>query len=485
MNVLIKNATLVNADTSERADLLTRDGIIERIAPNIELPDDSPELMEGSVEIINAAGHYVIPGGVDVHTHLNIDVGIAQSCDDFYSGTVSAACGGTTTIVDHMGFGPAGCSLHHQLEHYHEFARDKAVIDYSFHGTIQHIDDSILEEMESMVLEEGISSFKLYLTYGYKLDDSQVLAALERLNQLNALTCVHPENDGAIRFLKEKILSQGSNAPIYHALSRPPECEAEAVGRMINLATLAGDAPIYIVHLSNGIGLEYIRQAHQRGQAVFAETCPQYLFLDINKYNSSGSDDGPDDHPYDEGLKYIMSPPLRDNYHQNQLWQGVMDSTISTVATDHCAFTMAQKHAGRGGFQYCPNGIPGVENRVPLLFSEGVMKDRISINHFVELVSTRPAQLFGLYPRKGLIAEGADADLVIIDPKREVTLSQRLMHGRSDYCPYEGMKLQGYPVITISRGEVIVRDGHFTGTPGHGEFIHRKPLDESFRYWSK
>ncbi|PJE79640.1 D-phenylhydantoinase [invertebrate metagenome] len=474
MNVLIKNATLVNADTSERADLLTRHGKIERIAPVIEMSDKK------NTEIIDAAGQYVIPGGVDVHTHLNIDVGIARSCDDFYSGTVSAACGGTTTVVDHMGFGPAGCSLHHQLERYHDYARDKAVIDYSFHGTIQHIDDSILDEMESMVVDEGISSFKLYLTYNYKLDDSQILAALERLNQLNALTCVHPENDGAIQFLKKKLLANNQKAPIYHALSRPPECEAEAIGRMINLATLAGDAPIYIVHLSNSIGLEYIRQAHQRGQAVYAETCPQYLLLDINSYNRIGSEK----HPWDEGLKYIMSPPLRDHYHQNQLWEGINDRTISTIATDHCAFTMAQKQAGRDGFQYCPNGMPGVENRIPLIFSEGVMKDRLSINHFVELVSTRPAQLFGLYPRKGLIAEGADADLVIIDPSQELTLTQGLMHGHADYCPYEGVKLQGYPVMTLSRGQIIVRNGQFVGLPGHGQFISRKPLHESFRYWA-
>lgn len=475
MNVLIKNATLVNADSSQRADLLTSNGVIEAIAPNINLPESD------HLEVINAGGHYVIPGGVDVHTHFNIDVGIAKSCDDFYSGTLSAAFGGTTTIVDHMGFGPKGCSLHYQLERYHEFARNKAVIDYSFHGVIQHVDDSILDELESMVTEEGISSFKIYLTYDYKLDDRQVLAVLERLNELDALTCVHPENDGAIRFLSGKLLAQGLNQPIYHALSRPPECEAEAVGRMINLAVLAGDAPIYIVHLSNGIGLEYIRQAHRRGQPVFAETCPQYLLLDINCYNESGSGV----YASDNGLKYIMSPPLRDQFHLEQLWQGLGDGTISTIGTDHCAFTMSQKLAGRDGFQFCPNGIPGVENRIPLTFSEGVMKDRITINHFVDLVSTRPARLFGLYPRKGLIAEGADADLVIIDPDREVTLSQRLMHGRADYCPYEATRLQGYPVMTIARGKVIVKDGQFMGKAGDGRFIPRKTLDDSFRYWNR
>ncbi len=472
-SVLIKNATLVNADSSERADLLIEHGVIKEISPNIALADSD------SVETIDAAGHYVIPGGVDVHTHFNIDVGIAKSCDDFYSGTLSAAFGGTTTVVDHMGFGPEGCSLHHQLERYHDYAKGKAVIDYSFHGVIQHIDDSILDELESMVRDEGISSFKIYLTYSNKLDDGEVLAVLERLNELDALTCVHPENDGAIRFLKEKLLSQGLNQPIYHALSRPPECEAEAVGRMINLAVLAGDAPVYIVHLSNGIGLEYIRQAHERGQSVFAETCPQYLLLDINHYNETGSGL----YAHDNGLKYIMSPPLRDQYHQEQLWQGLADGTISTIGTDHCAFSLSQKLAGRDGFQFCPNGIPGVENRIPLLFSEGVMKDRISINHFVDLVSTQPARLFGLYPRKGVITEGADADLVIIDPEREVTLSQRLMHGRADYCPYESMKLRGYPVITIARGKVIVKDGQFRGQAGDGRFIPRKTLDESFRYW--
>ncbi|MCW7551165.1 dihydropyrimidinase [Endozoicomonas gorgoniicola] len=480
MSVLIKNATLVNADASEQADIFIQNGIIERIAPVISRAE-AEQSATTPLEVIDASGKYLIPGGVDVHTHFNIDVGIAQSCDDFYSGTVSAACGGTTTIIDHMGFGPKGCSLHHQLARYHEFARDSAVIDYSFHGTIQHIDDSILDEMESMVLDEGISSFKLYLTYGFKLDDTEVLAALSRLNQLNALTCVHPENDGAIRFLKNRMLESGLKDPIYHALSRPPECEAEAVGRMINLAVLAGDAPVYIVHLSNGIGLEYIRQAHQRGQPVFAETCPQYLQLDINRYNETCSGD----FPVDQGLKYIISPPLRDSDHLEQLWNGLQDGTISTIATDHCAFTMDQKRAGRDGFQYCPNGMPGVENRIPLMFSEGVMKGRLSINHFVDLVSTRPAQLFGLYPRKGVIAEGSDADLVIIDPDCEVTLSQSRMHSRSDYCPYEGMILQGYPVMTLSRGKVIVRNGVFKGLAGDGEFIPRETLNRCFRYWNR
>ncbi|MCL6271900.1 dihydropyrimidinase [Sansalvadorimonas sp. 2012CJ34-2] len=461
MSVLIKNATIVNAEESRQGDLLVANGLIDRIAPKIDVPAD---------RVIDASGNYLIPGGIDVHTHMNIDVGIAKSCDDFYSGTVAAAFGGTTTIVDHMGFGPAGCSLHHQLEVYKEWAADQAVIDYSFHGTIQHINDDILDEMASMV-DDGISSFKLYLTYGYKLGDSDVLKALLRLNELNALTCVHPENDSAVNFLRKRMLASGQTDPIFHALSRPAECEAEAISRMINLAALADAAPLYIVHLSNSAGLDYIRLAQQKGQPVFAETCPQYLFLDMQRYQQKG----------EEGLKYILSPPLREAWNQDKLWAGMNDGSIDTVATDHCTFTLEQKRMGLGDFTKCPNGLPGVETRLPLMFSEGVMKGRMSINRFVELVSAKPAKMFGMYPQKGVIREGADADLVLIDPAKEVTITKEKQHGNCDYTPYEGFKLQGYPVLTMLRGSILVENDQFHGEAGQGRFIRRKQLDEKFR----
>ena len=457
MKRLIKNGTVVSAEAALAADLLIQDGCISAVGQN--LADDG-------AQVIDATGCYVLPGGIDVHTHFNIDVGIARSCDDFFSGTRAAACGGTTTIIDHMGFGPAGCSLHHQLGVYHRDAADQAVIDYSFHGVIQHVDEQILEEMLAMVKDEGISSFKFYLTYGHKLNDTDALRALTRLGQIGALTTVHPENDAAIAARRTQLLAAGHRAPIDHARSRPLECEAEAIARMINLARLAGDAPLYIVHLSNGLGLDYLRLARVAGQPVWIETCPQYLLLDESNYLR------------EDGLKYILSPPLRPRSELGKLWDGLMDGSIDTVATDHCTFLYLQRQQmAKNDFSRCPNGLPGVENRMALLFSEGVMRGRISVSRYVNLTSTMPAKLFGLWPRKGNLAVGADADIAIIDPRRSCTLCHSDMHDNADYSPYEGMTCQGMLVTTLSRGKVVAHEGKFTGTAGAGHFLARKPFD--------
>ncbi|MGL4861095.1 MAG: dihydropyrimidinase [Enterobacteriaceae bacterium] len=459
MKRVIKHGTLVDAQGESRQDLLLDQGIIQQVAPHIPPPPDC--------EVIDATGMYVMPGGIDVHTHFNIDVGIARSCDDFFTGTRAAACGGTTTIIDHMGFGPKGCSLHHQLEVYHGYARDKAVIDYSFHGVIQHIDDEILYEMASMVQDEGISSFKLYLTYGFKLNDAETFRALQRLKQVGALTTVHPENDAAIAALRAQLIAEGKTEPIYHAYSRPLEAEAEAIGRTINLAKLAGNAPLYIVHLSNGLGLDYIRLAKQAGQPVWVETCPHYLFLDINDYLRP------------DGIKYILSLPLRPHSEQDKLWVGIADGTMDTIATDHCPFPLKQRvEMSDNSFVRCPNGLPGVENRMPLLFSAGVMTGRISPSRFVDLTSTRPAKLFGLWPQKGNLQPGADADIVLMDPRRQVIVKHQDLHDNCDYSPYEGFVCQGWPVMTLSRGEVVAVEGKFTGKSGHGRFIYRNPFME-------
>lgn len=457
MRRLIKGGTLVDEADSFRSDLLIEKGLISRVAASI--------VPESDMEIIDASGLYVMPGGIDVHTHFNIDVGSARSCDDFTSGTRAAACGGTTTIIDHMGFGPEGCSLHHQLEVYHGYAAEQAVIDYSFHGVIQHIDDDILEEMCSMVEDEGISSFKLYLTYQYKLEDPAVLLALRRLREVGALATVHPENDAAIRLRREEFLMQGNTAPVYHALSRPLECEAEAIARMINLAKLAGNCPLYIVHLSNGLGLDYIRLAKMAGQPVWAETCPQYLLLDEQCYQR------------EDALKYVLSPPLRAKGEQDNLWVGIGDGSVDTVATDHCNFPYWQRLVmGASDFSRCPNGLPGVENRMMLLFSAGVMSGRISPSRFVELTSTKPARLFGLWPRKGSLLTGADADLVLFDPRLSGAIRHEELHDNADYSPYEGIICHGKPVMTFSRGDLIAQNGHFIGQAGRGRFIHRQPF---------
>lgn len=459
MRVLIKNGIVVNADGQAKQDLLIENGLIGQLA------DDIDEItVEQPCEIIDASGCYVMPGGVDVHTHFNIDTGLARSCDDFFTGTRAAACGGTTTIVDHMGFGPVGCRLRHQLETYHGYAAYKAVIDYSFHGVIQHINHAILDEIPMMV-EAGISSFKLYLTYQYKLNDDEVLQALRHLHRAGALATVHPENDAAIARKRAEFLAAGNTAPRYHALSRPLECEAEAIARMINLAQLAGNAPLYIVHLSNGLGLEYLRIARSRHQPVWVETCPQYLLLDDRCYER------------EDALKYLLSPPLRNASNNDALWCGIADGQIDVLATDHCAFSMAQRlHLSGGDFSRCPNGLPGVENRLLLLFSHGVMTGRITPEHFVSLTSANPAKLFGLWPQKGRLAPGADGDVVIIDPRRTTTIRHEMLHDNADYSPWEGFVCQGSIRQTLSHGRIIFNNGSFTGIAGQGRFIRRAPF---------
>lgn len=458
MSLLIKNGTIVTASDTYNGDIYIDEGIIKEIGINLN---------KASVKVIDAKGKYVIPGGVDVHTHLNLDVGIAVSNDDFYTGTVAAACGGTTTIVDHMGFGPRGCNLKHQVDVYHSYADGNAVVDYGFHGVIQHINENILDEMERIVKEEGIPSFKVYLTYDYMLKDEEVLKVFKRLKELGGITTIHCENHGSIKLLREYYVENGFKTPKYHPLSRPAEAEGEAVNRMISLADMADDAPLYIVHLSSKIGLSYIKMAHERGESVYAETCPQYLVLDDSRYEQEDN----------EGLKYIMSPPLRKRRDIEALWKGIKDGHIKTIATDHCPFAFNKdKQLGKDDFTKCPNGAPGIEERIPLIFSEGVMKNRISINKFVEVCSTNPAKIFGLYPKKGTIQVGSDGDIVIIDSNIEKVLKVEDLHSNVDYTAYEGIKIKGYPIYTILRGEIIAKDNTFIGKKGYGEFLKRSIL---------
>ena len=456
MELLLKNANIVTDKENYISDIYIADGIIKKIEKNIEIPD---------IKTIDIEGKYLIPGGIDVHTHFNIDVGIAKSVDDFYTGTVAAACGGTTTIIDHMGFGPKGCSLHHQLEKYHEFAEKNAVIDYSFHGVIQHIDNEILNEIDSMI-SDGIPSFKGYMTYDYKLSDKDMLKLSYKLSSSGGLLTVHPENNDIIDYLKNKFAAEGKLSPKYHGESRPSRCEGEAVNRMADITSVT-DCPLYIVHLSCEEGLNHIKEAKDKGQKIFAETCPQYLVLDESCYSL----------PENEGLKYICSPPIREKHHQEKLWEGIREGYIQTVATDHCSFNFSeQKLMGKDDFRKCPNGLPGVETRVALMFSEGVSKGRIDINKFVEVVSTNPAKLFGIYPQKGCIAAGSDADLVVIDPKIRKRITKGELHENTDYTPFENIEIIGCPVMTISKGEIIVKDNKFIGQKGRGKFLKRKPF---------
>lgn len=454
-DLLIKGGLGVTEEAEEVCDILCSGEKIKRIGKDLSAP---------GAEVIDAKGMIVIPGGIDVHTHLCLDTGLAAASDDFYTGTLAAAWGGTTTIVDHPGFGPEGCSLDHQIDKYHALAAGRAVIDYSFHGVIQHFDDKVSAMMESLA-EEGITSFKIYTTYGFKLSDESIFRVLARAGELGLLMAVHSENDGAINCLRENFRARGNLSPRFHPLSRPSECEAEAVSRMILLAKMAGEAPLYIVHLSGALALDFIKRARFRGQKnLYAETCPQYLFLDESLYNLPGT----------EGLKYILCPPLRTEDDREALWQG-LHSDIDTVATDHCPFFFAtQKILGRDDFTQCPSGIPGIEERIPLMFSEGVAKKRLGLRRFTELCSTGPAKLFGLYPQKGVLKEGSDADIVIIDPGRREKLSMGKLHSNVDYTVYEGKEISGYPVCTISRGEVIIQNNTARAAPGRGRFVKRQ-----------
>jgi dihydropyrimidinase len=460
--LLVKNGLTLAGDSESICDVLCEGKKITRIGKDLVPAGENA----ADIEIIDASGKIVIPGGVDVHTHLDLFTGMTKSSDDFFTGTLAAAFGGTTTIVDHPAFGPVGCAPEYQIEKYHEKAAGKAVIDYSFHGVIQHVDESVLNALEGLV-DRGISSLKVYLTYGFKLSDADVFRVLRRAKELGLLTTVHPENDGVISLLREEFRAAGKTAPRFHPLSRPAGCEAEAIGRMILLARMAGNAPLYIVHLSNSLGLEFIAGARAGGQKnLWAETCPQYLLLDDSLYSLPGN----------EGLKYIMCPPLRTKADNNALWQG-LEKTIDTVATDHCPFFFeTQKIMGKDDFTLCPSGAPGIEERIPLLYSEGVTKKRIGLRRFAELCCAAPAKLFGMYPQKGLIAPGSDADIVIIDPDEKRVISKSILHSNVDYSAYDGFEVSGWPVCTISRGEVIVRDGKFTGTAGRGRFVKRRTL---------
>ncbi|MGQ3904756.1 dihydropyrimidinase [Mixta calida] len=457
MSILIKGGTLVDDRREIHGDLLIEEDKIAAIAADI--PSGIAD------QLIDAKGLLVMPGGIDVHTHFNLNTGIVTSCDDFYTGTRAAACGGTTTIIDHMGFGPAGCNLHHQLQKYHRDAHGRAVIDYSFHGVIQHVDDAILDELAAMVHEEGISSFKYYLTYQHHLEDGEVLRLLRRLKEVGALATVHAENHAVVTLNRQRFIAENKLAPIWHALSRPSACEAEAVARSINLAHLADDAPLYIVHLSTGLGLSYLKLAKARKQPVWVETCPQYLLLDSRCYER------------EDALNYILSPPLRPHKELDHLWTGIVDGSIDTVATDHCTFPATQRREmASDDFTRCPNGLPGVENRLTLLFSAGVMTGRINASRFVALTSANPARLFGLWPRKGSLRPGSDADLVLFDPTRRTTLRHAGMHDNVDYSPWEGVDCCGWPVMTLSRGAIVWRNGQFCGKAGHGRFVPRKPF---------
>jgi dihydropyrimidinase len=455
-DTLIRNGTVVTATDTFAADVGINDGKISAIAA--QLP------VENAGRVIDAAGRLVMPGGIDVHTHLDMPFGGTTSADDFQTGTIAAAFGGTTTLID-FAIQYKGQTLRQAFDTWMKKAHDKAVTDYAFHCIITDLGAAQLEEMGQLI-REGVTSFKLFMAYPgvFMLDDATIFRAMSQAAKHAGLICMHAENGGAIDVIVQKALAEGKRAPKYHALTRPTTAEAEATSRAIALAEMAG-APVYIVHLSCNDALEKVREARDRGLPVYAETCPQYLYLSLENFDVPGF----------EGAKYVFTPPLREKWHQEKLWQGLALDTLQVVSTDHCPFCFKeQKELGKDDFTKIPNGGPGIEHRLSLIYTGGVHAKRFSANRFVELVSTAPAKLFGLYPRKGTIAVGSDADLVIFDPDEQQIISAKTHHMRVDYSMFEGIQITGVPKTVLSRGLAVIDAGKFVGRPGAGQFVRRQ-----------
>ena len=454
-DTIIANGRVVTASDTYASDVAIKDGKINAIGQSLP--------RENAGRVIDAAGRYVFPGGIDVHTHLDMPFGGTTSADDFETGTRAAAFGGTTTLID-FAIQYKGQTLRTAYDAWMAKASGKAVCDYAFHCIITDLADAQLAEMNALV-REGVTSFKLFMAYPgvFMLDDASIFKAMRAASKNGGMICMHAENGGAIDVIVQQALAEGKKAPKYHALTRPTTAEAEAVSRAIALAEMAG-SPVYIVHLSCHDALEKVREARDRGLPVYAETCPQYLYLSLENMDAPGF----------EGAKYVFTPPLREKWNQEKLWNGLKTDHLQVVSTDHCPFCFKeQKEMGKDDFTKIPNGGPGIEHRMSLIYSGGVAGQRFSVNRFVELVSTTPAKLFGLYPRKGTIAVGSDADLVIFDPNRKHTISAKTHHMRVDYSMFEGIEVTGMPDVVLSRGKVVIEADKFLGRPGAGEFLKR------------
>ena len=460
---LIRNGTVVTAERSFAADILVDGEKIRDIAPSLPA--------ESASRVIDASGMLLLPGGIDVHTHLDMPFGGTTSSDDFETGTRAAAFGGTTTLID-FAIQAKGTRMRDALDTWWKKADGRASIDYGLHMIVTDLGECGLDDMDSMVAD-GVASFKLFMAYPGVLmvDDATIFQALSRTSRNGALICMHAENGGVIDVIVRRALAEGKTAPIHHALTRPVTAEAEAVHRAICLAEMAG-APVYIVHLSSEDALNQVREARDRGVPAFAETCPQYLLLSMEELARPGF----------EGAKYVFTPPLREKHHPPKLWDGLKRDHLQVVSTDHCPFCFEdQKSLGKDDFTKIPNGGPGIENRLQLLYHHGVNLGRLSLNRFVELVATTPAKLFGLYPRKGTLARGSDADIVMWDPQADHVISATTHHMRVDYSMFEGFTVKGNAKLVMSRGDVIVDDGQYHGRPGRGQYLKREARGGAWR----
>lgn len=458
-DLVIRGGTVVTASDVMHCDIGIRDGRIAMLA----------DAITGGREVIDASGLLVMPGGIDSHVHLCQNSPGIRMADDFKSGSMAAVAGGNTTIIP-FATQPRGASLRESVTQYQKLAEGNCIADYGIHLIITDPTPSVLGQELPALVADGYTSFKVFMTYDdMVLNDRQLLDVFDVARREKALVMVHAEGYDSIKFMTEKLEAAGHTAPYYHGKSRPELVEREAAHRAISHAELI-DVPIMIVHVSGRQAMEQIRWAQQRGLKVYGETCPQYISLTEN--DMKGRD-------FDEtGGKYVCSPPPRDRDSWDAIWEGLRSGVFQTFSSDHCPFVYDSPEGklnpkGKQSFRYVPNGIPGVETRLPILFSEGVSKGRISLEQFVALTSTNHAKIYGLYPHKGSIAVGADADLVLWDANRKVTISQSLLHHGSDYTPWEGYEVTGWPIKTILRGELVFDDGKVVGKPGGGRFLKR------------
>nr|WP_154894805.1 dihydropyrimidinase [Paenibacillus xylanexedens] len=457
---LIQNGVLVTAADTFEADILIENGKITQIGMGMVADDRT--------EIVDASGCYVIPGGIDPHTHLDMPFGGTVTADDFATGTAAAAFGGTTTILDFC-LTQKGKPLTESLKEWHAKAKGKAAIDYGFHLMIGEMNDQVLEELPQVIEEEGVSSFKVFMAYKnqFQADDGILYQTLQKAKEYGALVMVHAENGDVIDLLVRQALAEGRTEPIHHALTRPSILEGEATGRAARLAALA-DSQLYVVHVTCAEAVEQIARMRDMGYRIWGETCPQYLTLDQSIM----------DQPDFEGAKYVWSPPLREASHQEVLWNALKSGQLQTIGSDHCSFNFkGQKDLGKNDFSKIPNGGPVIEDRLSILYSEGVAKGRISLNQWVDLCSTRASKLFGMFPQKGTLAVGTDADIVIFDPSISREISASTHHMNVDYSAFEGMQVQGCPVTVLCRGQYVIKDRQFAGAAGSGQYVKRAKYD--------
>jgi len=466
MSTVIKGGTIVTADLSYPADVLIDGGVIKEIGKNLK-----------GDKVLDATGCYIMPGGIDPHTHLEMPFMGTYSTDDFESGTRAALSGGTTMVVDFCLPSP-NQSLLDALKMW-DNKTSKASCDYSFHMAITWWDKQVWEEMAEVV-DRGITSFKHFMAYKGSLmvNDDEMFASFQRCADLGALPLVHAENGDVVAAMTEKLLAAGNNGPEGHAYSRPPEVEGEATNRAIMIADMAG-VPLYVVHTSCEQSHEAIRRARQKGMRVYGEPLIQHLLLDESEYMNKD---------WDYAARRVMSPPFRSKQHQDSLWAGLQAGSLQVVATDHCAFTTQQKRAGVGNFAKIPNGTGGLEDRLPLLWSYGVNTGRLTPNEFVAVTSTNIAKILNLYPKKGAVLAGADADLIVWDPKREKTITAKAQQSIIDYNVFEGFKVKGLPRFVLTRGEVAIAEDKVDTHQGHGEFVAREaknPVNRALSTWKE